>query len=309
MKLVRISSALVSANEENYNSNFHTASEAPGLGVPSELPQSFARWLPLILRSRNIPLELIQTFILTTQDARLILDASKSSLHTREPNRIYAEELAELATSLQSLNFPPEGLFLRLDACSPKDGVLGVRPLKSTEEIALRLTTSHRATNSILRCVERGDEGIELFFLPYDEKMRTEKEYRAFCAPSEGSVRGVSQYRWHKPNLFSSRPEEEIKEIMRKVMDGILSIHGEILDEVKKRGGEMDKLLLEQGFSFDVMFEEESGRCELIELNSFGARSGCGSCLFHWLKDLDVLYGRSSDGDVKADELEFRISV
>ena len=31
--------------------------------------------------------------------------------------------------------------------------------------------------------------------------------------------------------------------------------------------------------------------CCVIEFNSFGAWSGCGSCLFHWPRDRDVLYG------------------
>jgi len=82
------------------------------------------------------------------------------------------------------------------------------------------------------------------------------------------------------------------------------------MEEVKKgiqnggEGAEMDKLLLEQGFTFDVMYAEDTGECKLIELNSFGARSGCGSCLFHWLSDEVVLYGEKVDGEV-----EFRIAV
>jgi hypothetical protein len=70
----------------------------------------------------------------------------------------------------------------------------------------------------------------------------------------------------------------------------------------------MDKLLLQQGFSFDVMFDGESGNIKLIELNSFGARSGCGSCLCHWLRDWNVLYGKHKDGG-EGVEVEFRISV
>lgn len=47
----------------------------------------------------------------------------------------------------------------------------------------------------------------------------------------------------------------------------------------------MDDLLLKQGFSFDVFYDEEHDKCELVELNVFGIRSGCGSCLFHWVVD------------------------
>jgi hypothetical protein len=44
----------------------------------------------------------------------------------------------------------------------------------------------------------------------------------------------------------------------------------------------------------------------LIELNSSGTRSGCGACLFQWLKDGEAMYGKNRDG---IGEVEFRISV
>jgi hypothetical protein len=44
----------------------------------------------------------------------------------------------------------------------------------------------------------------------------------------------------------------------------------------------------------------------LIELNSFGTRSGCGSCLFHWLRDGDILYSKGTGNGKK---VEFRVSV
>lgn len=308
MGLVKIPAAIVAAHEENYNSNFHTSTEAPGQAIPSEAPQSFKRWLPLIAASQNIPLSQIQTIALTKTQARLILEAAQSSLHTREPNRIYVEELAELALVFATLIPPEGGLFLRLDACSPKDGVRGTSPLRYAEDIVLRLATSHRAVNSIRACLE-SDEEVELFFLPFDGKMSTDKEYIVFCAPPDGRITAVSQYKWHKPNLFAERSDEEIERLMQMVMDGIQDAHQRILEEVKSGvGGEMDRLLLRQGFTFDVMFDEESGNVKLIELNSFGARSGCGSCLFHWLRDWDILYGKDKDKAGGAG-IEFRISV
>ena len=36
IRLVKIDPALVAANEENYNPNFHTEGEAPGEPIPSE---------------------------------------------------------------------------------------------------------------------------------------------------------------------------------------------------------------------------------------------------------------------------------
>lgn len=82
-------------------------------------------------------------------------------------------------------------------------------------------------------------------------------------------------------------------------------VHAEILSELGN--GDTDLLLLEQRFLFDVMWKEDEQRCALIELNSFGAKSECGACLFHWIKNMDVLYGRRTASYGK--EIEFRISV
>ena len=57
----------------------------------------------------------------------------------------------------------------------------------------------------------------------------------------------------------------------------------------------------EQGFSFDMLWDDTRGTCELVELNPFGADSPCGSCLFHWIRDWDVLYGNTPS--------EFRVAM
>ena len=314
MKIVKIRSKDVDSDPDFYNSNFHTELEAPSLSIPSETPQSFLRWLSLVTRSQAIPPTSIQHIILTPPQTQLILDASQASLHTRELNRLYAEELADLKSAFGLLSYPPEGFFLRLDECSPKDGVKGTAPLKSAEEIILRLTTSHRATNAMIRQKEKNGGFVELVFLPYNGKMDTAKEFRIFCAPPHGRITGVSQYKWHKPSFLTRQAPGEISRIVEAIMQEILRIHEEIMTEVEcDRGGAMDKLLLEQGFTFDVIFDEISKRCALIELNSFGARSGCGSCLFHWLRDMEVLYGkqlqRDACGDPGMGDVEFRISI
>jgi hypothetical protein len=73
------------------------------------------------------------------------------------------------------------------------------------------------------------------------------------------------------------------------------------LGEVERRGDVLDRLMMEQGFSFDLFYDEDSETCELVELNTFGVRSGCGSCLFQWVEDRGVLYGE--------EEPEFRVSM
>ncbi|KAH6028547.1 hypothetical protein HBI54_229090 [Parastagonospora nodorum] len=49
-------------------------------------------------------------------------------------------------------------------------------------------------------------------------------------------------------------------------------------------------MLLRYGFSFDVVLQDD-GSVQLVELNPFGAMSGCGACLFNWIIDARMLYG------------------
>jgi hypothetical protein len=151
-------------------------------------------------------------------------------------------------------------------------------------------------------------EAINVCFLPFNDKMSAKHEYRVFCAPPIGEITAASQYKWHTPLVFQDcHSMVEIDNILGKIWNGIKLVHAEILSELGN--GAMDLLLLEQGLSFDVMWKVDEQRCALIELNSFGARSGCGACLFHWIKDMDVLYGRRAASYGKEKEIEFRISM
>jgi hypothetical protein len=262
MKIIKISAQEISLHPEDYNSNFHKAHEAPGL-VPTEGPQSFSRWLPLIAKSQNIDPSRIQTIVLTSLQGKLLFDASSSSVHTKTLNRQYKEELEEEIEPIFSrLVFPPSGLFIRLDACSPKDGKDGTKPLRTIGDIVLRLTSSFRARNAIDAALHpephhvTGEipvvEGINLYFLPFNEKMSTKHEYRVFCAPPNGEITAVSQYKWHTPLVFQDgHSMEDIDKILGKIMNGIKLVHADILSELGN--GDTDPLLLKQGFSFDIM--------------------------------------------------------
>ncbi|KAF5596939.1 cell division cycle 123 [Fusarium subglutinans] len=112
-----------------FNTCFHTVEEILAhestnhLSRPSEAPYSFKRWLPLILKTRNLDAKAAQVVKLTRGEARLLVAASRTSIITGEHNRAYQEDIQEeIIPHLSSLDFPTEGLFMRLDRCSPKDG-------------------------------------------------------------------------------------------------------------------------------------------------------------------------------------------
>ncbi|KAI0160272.1 hypothetical protein GGR57DRAFT_414329 [Xylariaceae sp. FL1272] len=64
-------------------------------------------------------------------------------------------------------------------------------------------------------------------------------------------------------------------------------------------GDERDMALMKQGFTFDISYDEKEDTVQLVELNVFGARSACGSCLFHWIKDRKTLEGHDDPEDVE----------
>lgn len=140
-----------------------------------------------------------------------------------------------------------------------------------------------------------------MFFMRFDARMAAEREYRVFCRPGDGRVCGVSQYRWWKGWRFGEEGREEQERVVKRVRRGVEEVRGLILEEVERRGEEEDRLMVEQGFSFDLLYDEVGDTCELVELNTFGVRSACGSCLFQWVDDRRVLYGE--------EEAEFRVAV
>lgn len=311
MKLIQIDKddiqsdqARTRPNVGKCNTAFHTADEAPGHGIPSERPYSFRRWLPLILNSCRVPAGHLQNVVLTPTQGQFLLEVARGSIQRRCINRMYREEVMEiLGPAFNSLVFPPEGLYMRLDACSAKDGAWSedLKPndgrLHKMEDVLLRLVTSTRAYNAVRNALDSGAP-IELFFLPFDKRMRSAKEYRAFCPPGGEIISGISQYEWHQRWKHHDLADEDKLRYMERIAKGCETIRKQILQELDI-GSEMDQLFLKQGFTFDVLYH--MGTCELIELNVFGPRSACGSCLFHWVEDEKKLYG------TKPREAEFRV--
>ena len=78
---------------------------------------------------------------------------------------------------------------------------------------------------------------------------------------------------------------------MAKVETGAKAVLQDIVTyATEELPGDILELLLKHGFSFDVALERH-GNVRLVEINSFGALSGCGACLFNWILDSRVLYG------------------
>ncbi|RFU75749.1 hypothetical protein TARUN_6508 [Trichoderma arundinaceum] len=291
----------------NFNTNFHTAEEAPDLAIPTNKPYNYEIWLPLILKSRGISPSALQVIPLSRAQIKVLVNAAAASIHTRVINRSYAEDLEDdVYPAFQRLVFPPEGLFMRLGACSPKDGAQitpGKLSIHSVEDIVLRITTSARTWSALTNILNSDAEEGYAYFLPFDTGMRSEREYRVFCVPDSLAISAVSQYRWHKPWIFAHENRDEMTNMAQNILSGIQKVHAEIIAYMHAYDdNELESFIRGQGFTFDVLYDENAGECMLIELNTFGVRSACGSCLFQWLRDRAVLYG-------EATAVEFRITM
>ena len=186
---------------------------------------------------------------------------------------------------------------MRLDACSPKDSPHW-GPAQSVEEVARILCTSGRARAALSHNAEAGSR---LFFLPFDHEMSPSHEYRVFVPPiahrgpgAVPAIAAVSQYRWMEPWPDAPCPEWRAlapEDRAGRLLGGARTLLGEIL----AFAGDAWERLRQDGFVFDV-HETKQGAVTLVELNGFGAMTGCGSALFEWIADAEALYGEREEG-------------
>ncbi|KAK4191296.1 hypothetical protein QBC35DRAFT_27039 [Podospora australis] len=317
MKLVKINLDIIRNHVQRdrymgqpvpFNSSLNSESEASDLQRPdTDASYSFKRWLPLILRTREK--DALQTISLNRSQARLLLEAAEGSITSWFGiNDVYREGLEEeIYPLLNPLKFPPEGLFMRLDACSPKDGssVEGDVALHTVHAIVLRIVTSTMARDALLHSLNRGDQQVELFFLPFQERVGC---LRVFCKPGDDNqITGISQYCWGSLGKFQELENEKLLDtVVEKVVVAAGKVRNMILEEVRGTEkavavAENDALMLRQGFSFDLFYDEVKDAISLVELNTFGVSSDSESCLFHWALDRGVLYGE--------EEAQFRVAI
>ncbi|KAI9686444.1 MAG: hypothetical protein M1820_010640 [Bogoriella megaspora] len=306
---------------------------------PAQRPQIlFSPWLPLIQQSQHLSPTSVHQILLSPLYVTTLLRAARSGYSTRHLNASDEEDLDELFprttidgldidslfSSIDSKTGEPRKRFLRLDPCSPKDSIYdpgpsfgqhsgkdgehrryhaGRDPVCRKQEIWQRLATSQRAVQGIEELRSKGEE-VRIFLMPWrEEVVGGGSEFRVFCPPDvdrpgKTKIAAVSQYVWFRasPIFEVCETEELVKAMVDKIFEGIEGLYGRIV------GSEaMTREMGRWGFTFDVWVDVKgSGEVQLVELNAFGGETGCGSCLFNWLKDARVLYGCEK-------EVEFRI--
>ncbi|KAJ3038515.1 cytosolic factor, phosphatidylinositol/phosphatidylcholine transfer protein [Rhizophlyctis rosea] len=165
-------------------------------------------------------------------------------------------------------------IFCRLNECSLKGRQDGVPiPLRNGLDIVRCMLEDQRVylwftTSKITQ--------TSLYLSDWDPYIDMQYEYRVFVY--QGHVTGISQYRW--AHFYGAVSEMDGKVIGLQIVD---FIDGRLLPALGAADGEANT------FVADILCRD--GRVWLIEINKFGGETGCGSALFHWKRDEDILYG------------------
>ena len=199
--------------------------------------------------------------------------------------------------------------FIRLDQMSPKDSpISGKDPTTTLKSAVIKLCSSMRAYGAFLSEKEAADKEdrdlvLKLILNPWNGEMDAGREFRVFVPPpvvhgaeaklENLKISAISQYRWSVvfapvKGISTQQVAELITEGANKVLRDIIE---HATDELKL---EILELLVKYGLSFDVGLHGNN-EIQLIEINPFGALSGCGACLFNWELDARVLYGLEED--------------
>lgn len=176
---------------------------------------------------------------------------------------------------------------------------LGSGPLREMQQLWQRIATSARALEGI-KDLRAANLPVNLFLMPWNNEIQPLREYRVFCAPRGGAIAAVSQYRWFETWMRLEEGLEamsKMKTSAATILGGIQNVHQRLMahPEVCNSG------MKDAGFTFDVV-KRPDGTVALLELNDFGAMTGCGSCLYQWIRDAKTLYGAGEH-----DEIEFRV--
>ena len=263
-------------------------------------------WLELIRSSRKIDGDDIHQIKLPGSFLTTLVRAFAVGIYMGRINASDAEDLEETfpRTTTRGINIAEllqnGRYFVRLNTCSLKDAFAGgTGPVTSVKQLWTRLATSHRAHNGVMsmRAFDISAP-IYLYLFPWDDDLRTELEYRVFCSPGGGRIAAISQYKWHDRWYHADKSLDEQRKIAKRVLEGTEVIHRQLMGHPA-----MTHELRNAGYTFDVAESMDGGEgVRLIELNDFGALSGCGSCLFQWIKDARLLYGLQP-------EVELRVTV
>ncbi|CAF9939476.1 hypothetical protein IMSHALPRED_001364 [Imshaugia aleurites] len=288
-----------------YNTAFHTREEITAVLPhvthfnPEDQPWILLEpWLDLITSSRGLQENDIHRILLPGKFLVQLIHASRVGLQL---GRISADDAEDLADTFPKLTIRGDCIedliqknrfFIRLDTCSLKDAIIAEGSVQSTTDLWTRLATSARGMTE-LKDLRKAGMPIYMYLFPWDDMLQTDFEYRVYCPPDMGKIAAISQYKSHAP-WYHADVQEEHERIADRLLKNCEKLHEKIVAHPA-----MTELLGSRGFVFDVVADPVKQDVRLIELDDFGALSGCGACLFHWVRDARLLYGLNERVEVR----------
>lgn len=271
MKIVSISIDTVLSEPHNFNSSNHQAKTGKS---PDDYHDTIARfdtrhWIRAFHPTHD-------TITIPQQSIGWLWEALKiGSMHRRVPKQ-YEDEIEELAKSLES-SFPPGApRFVRTDKTSLKTGIHGAGPYLTAKQVVESIVTCRMGHHAF----DRNDDTITLYILPWID-MERDREFRVFVY--NGTVTAISQQFIHQRNEWLSQLNDvDVQNVAEKLT------HFVECTVVPNLGTTQ----VQDTFVLDSVFLGD-GSIYCIEVNPFGAEYTSGSACFHWLRDGDILHGRT----------------
>ncbi|KAH5204844.1 hypothetical protein HBH68_097880 [Parastagonospora nodorum] len=287
------------SRSQRFNTKKHTQAEIeeaiPDSNVqhanPPWMPYSYTLWHSLIAKSQGLATSHVLKMPSVLCDDLMLLHCSwlRSG---RFPSYLLNPLVEDLKSSrtgrkLMSLLDGKQRWFIRLDQMSPKDSPLGGdRPSTTIQEVITKIASSMRAYGNLQWATQAEERpwgenraNVQLILNPWNDKMDPAREFRVFVPPPPF---GAQRKRWRLPyQCDQSVPLAQAPAIAARVYYRAarrLCYDGRT-----------------ENPDFDVVLQDD-GSVQLVELNPFGAMSGCGACLFNWIIDARMLYGLEDAG-------------
>ena len=142
----------------------------------------------------------------------------------------------------------------------------------------------HLVTCDLFRGREyKRDKQVCIIIMPFNENIESKYEFRMFIINNK--LVAVCQQKWWE--LFNYSSEE-------------LDIFEDLFHTLEKEYIAVNQKY--KSYILDVYVNIFENRCDIIEINPFGAHCGAGSGLFNWVDDYDLLNKLNED----TNDVEFR---
>jgi len=229
-----------------------------------------------------------RTIILDKKDLKWMYKAFIIGSQTGRFSHMFEDSLDE--TCKKYRNTIIKNNFVRTEKVSLKEGMFGIGPYNSLEDIIKSMCTSKFGHV----CFLEDDLECKIYLMNWVDII-PDNEFRIFVYNNK--ITCISNQHLYRENVWLSSLEDDI--IKTNVVKKILVYFDSNIKEKMSYMGEysMDLALIkirdEIGDQDDTPY--------FIEPNSFGGNYASGSSLFHWVIDHNIMYG-------KTNSLEFRFT-